>query len=168
MGEKPLLRGRQGVQQKRQGDRGGELRAGGQRVRSIPEQCISAVTREYERGVVATLCAGVTGAIRATEVDGTILTAAVTASVVGHRVHRQRHHVRQLRPIIPWSCKMPSLYLRAMGRTLKRKEERETDPSRAANQRLRTKHDDRYLCREERNVSEAFCECVDIHLLENF
>lgn len=94
------------MQQKRQGDRGGELRAGGQRVRPVPEQRIPAVTREHERDAVAAHRADAAGAVRAAEVDGVASTAAatVTASAVGHRVHRQRHHVRQLRPIIPRPC----------------------------------------------------------------
>lgn len=151
MGEKPLLRGRQGVQQKRQGDRGGELRAGGQRVRSISKQRVPAVTRKHERGAVATLYTGVAGTVRAAEVDGVTLAATVTATVapaVGVRIHRQRYHVRQFRPIILRPCEMPSLYLRAMGRTLWRMREKVAPTLRVP--RIKdfehAKHDDRYLC----------------------
>lgn len=114
MGEQPLLRGRQGAQQERQDNRGGQLWASRQRLRSFPEQRATTVAGERERrhDVAARGAADTTGSLRAAEVDG-------AAAVVGHRVHRQRHHVRQLRPIIPRPCEMPSLYLHAMGRTLK-------------------------------------------------
>lgn len=116
MGGQPLLRSRQGVQQKRQGDRGGELRAGGKRVRSIPEQRAAAVAGEHERGDVAAVCASAASynAGRVGEVD------AVAAPAVGHRVDRQRHDVRQLRSIIPRPREMRTLHLHAMGRALRR------------------------------------------------
>lgn len=87
------------MQQKRQSDCGGELRAGRQRVRSLSKQCISAITGEHERDVVATCHTSAAGTVRVVEVNGftplaAIVAAIVTASVVGHRVHRQRHHVR--------------------------------------------------------------------------
>lgn len=88
MGKQPLLRGRQSVQQERQGDRRGELRAGRQRVRPVPEERAAAVTGEHERGAVAASGAGVTGPVRVTEVDGAV-TAAVAAPLVGHCVYRQ-------------------------------------------------------------------------------
>lgn len=156
MGEKPLLRGRQGVQQKRQGNRGGELRSGGQRIRSIPKQCFSAITREYEHGVVATLSTDVAGTVWVIEVDSvTTFAANITASVIRHRVHRQRYHVRQFRPII-LQCEMPSLYLRTMGRTLK--ERKRGRPfvcreSKTSNMRNTMTDISRW---EERNVSKAF------------
>lgn len=120
MGEQSLLRGRQGAQSQRQADRGGELRAGGQRVRPVSEQRAAAVAGKHERDAVAAVCARAARSLRAAEVDDAVVAAAV-ATVVGHSVHRQRHHVRQLRPIIRRPCEMPSLYLRAMGqKTLKR------------------------------------------------
>lgn len=154
MGEKPLLWGRQGVQQKRQGDRGGELRAGGQRVRPISKERVPAVTREHERGAVATLYTGVAGTVRAAEVDDVTLAATLTASV-GVRVHRQRYHVRQFRPIILRPCEMPSLYLRAMGRTLRRKGGRPFVRRESKTSNTRNTMTDISVW-EERNVSEIF------------
>jgi len=155
------------MQQKWQGDRGSELWAGGQCVRSVSEQCISAVTWEYERDAITIHYSDAAGTVRTTEIHGIILAAIVTASVVRYRVHRQRYYIRQLRPIIPWPCKMPSLYLCAMGRTLKRLREKSI-----------------FACRESKisdtwwntmtdvsvgkSVLEAFHSFIDTYLLDGF